>query len=42
MHNFLHTQHTLLQYILGAISLYLDIINLFLFMLQLLGAGRRD
>jgi FtsH-binding integral membrane protein len=30
------------EYILGAISLYLDIINLFLFILQLLGGNRRD
>jgi len=30
------------DYILGAIMLYLDIVNLFLFILQLLGDGRRE
>jgi len=30
------------EYILGAINLYLDFINLFLFILQLLTGGRRD
>lgn len=30
------------EYILGAINLYLDFINMFLFVLQLLSGGRRD
>ena len=30
------------EYIIGAINLYLDFINLFLFILQLLSGGRRD
>ena len=30
------------DYVLGAIMLYLDIVNLFLFILQLLSSNRRD
>ena len=30
------------DYVLGAINLYLDFINLFLFILQLLSGGRRE
>ena len=30
------------DYVVGAINLYLDFINLFLFILQLLTGGRRD
>lgn len=30
------------EWVLASISLYLDIINLFLFILQLLSEGRRD
>ena len=30
------------DYVLGAVNLYLDFLNLFLFILQLLSGGRRD